>query len=103
MRRSTLALDLWQYGEEAAADAAFRISSEDFDRICERTYELASNIPDGAPRGMMFAKAGALAGIEVIEGSPRPLARNRRRGRAAAVRARAARRARRGLLSNPLR
>jgi hypothetical protein len=78
-RRSTVALDLWQYGEEAAAEALFRLSIQDFQRVCDRAYELASDIPDGATRGMMLAKACALAAVEVLEGASRPLARGRRR------------------------
>jgi hypothetical protein len=78
-RRSTIALDLWQYGEESAAESVFRLSIQDFQRVCDRAYELASDIPEGASHGMMLAKACALAAVEVLDGASRPLARGRRR------------------------
>jgi hypothetical protein len=79
MRRGTLAQDLWAYGEEASAEAVFRLPLADFERICARTYEVWSDFPEAAGHGMMLAKACALAAVEVIDGTPRPLARQRRR------------------------
>ena len=79
MKRETLAQDLWDYGEEAAAEAVFRLPLADFERICARTYEIWSDFPEEAGHGMMLAKACALAAVEVIDGTPRSLARKRRR------------------------
>lgn len=78
-RRSSIANDLWDYGEEAASQAVFRLSIDDYERVLDRAYELYSDIPDGATRGMMLSKACALAAVEVLESGPRPLARKRRR------------------------
>jgi hypothetical protein len=55
-----------------AAEAVDRLTDADLVRVGEISGQLALT-------GTYFAKAAALAALEVIEGTARPLARTRRR------------------------
>ena len=77
--RRAIADDLWTYGEDKLARRAFNLSDQELERMGDIAgeYMLMSDTASGA--GMLFAKAVALAAVEVLEGRPRPLARMRRR------------------------
>jgi hypothetical protein len=77
--RQRIADFLWTYGEDLLAKRALRASDEDLARIrpIASKHAYTSDTPSGA--GMLFAKAYALAAVEVFEGEARPLARTRRR------------------------
>ena len=76
----TIAADLRQYGEDAAADWLLACTDEKLVRVCSVGEWLLFNGP-GRPSGgsMLFAKALSLAAVYVREGAPRELARSRRR------------------------
>jgi hypothetical protein len=75
-------LDLLSYGELDVAIQVKKSEPGDIARIQERAWELATSVSernDGA--GVFFAKAFALAAVEVVEGRGRPLKRQRRDSR----------------------
>ena len=76
--RSHVERELRAYGEDAVATKLSSISDEDFIRIGERAFGYASIPTAKKSGGMLLAKALALAAVEVIEGAPRGLCRNRR-------------------------
>jgi hypothetical protein len=77
--RRAIAEDLWAYGEDKLAPRAAELSDQELERMGELAgdWALRSATPSG--RGMLLAKAIALAAVEVMEGRPRPLQRSRRR------------------------
>lgn len=72
--RRAIAADLWAYGEDELAERAASLSDAQLNRL----GELASDW-SGASGARLLSTATALAAIEVMEGKPRPLARQRRR------------------------
>jgi hypothetical protein len=80
-RRDTLAEALWEYGEDALAEAALRLGEEDLrrvQRLAAWRYENDLD-PDGAK--LTNARIMALAMIEDAEGTARDTKRTRRRTR----------------------
>jgi hypothetical protein len=78
--RTSLAEDLWRYGEDELWTRVLTASDRTMERIGERAMWHAVNGPhakDGS--SMLLPKALALAAIEVLEEAPRPLRRERRR------------------------
>ena len=77
--RQIIANHLWTYGEDRLAGRAYELTDQEIDRLQEIAgyYAGTSDKPSGA--GMLFAKAVALAAVEVMESEPRLLARSRRR------------------------
>jgi len=71
--RASLAEDLWRYGEDDLWTRPLTASKETMDEIGEK----AARLP--ADESTLISKALALAAIEVFEGRPRSLARERRR------------------------
>ena len=71
--RTALAEELWRYGEDDLWKKPLTASKPTMDAIGEK----AMNNP--AEGSTLIAKALALAAVEVFEGGPRPLARERRR------------------------
>jgi hypothetical protein len=69
--RRHLAVHLAAYGEHEASARIESMSDEDVRRVCEIGDRYATT-------GMNFAKASSLAAIEVLEGTPRELRRQRR-------------------------
>src|SRR2546423_1559339 len=66
-----LVADLASYGEVDASERVRSLSTADIERVYELAFEHALT-------GMLLAKASCLAAIEVLEGRPRGLKRNRR-------------------------
>ena len=66
------------YGEESVAARLRDVSDADFTRIGERAFGYACQPATPTGRGMLLAKALALAAVEVIEGVPRGLHRKKR-------------------------
>jgi hypothetical protein len=64
---------LRSYGEDSVATKLEGVSDEDFKRIGERAFDYACQPSTPSGRGMLLAKALALASVEVIEGAPREL------------------------------
>jgi hypothetical protein len=64
---------LRSYGEDATATKLMSVSDADFKRIGERAFDYACQPATPSGRGMLLAKALALAAVEVIEGAPREL------------------------------
>jgi hypothetical protein len=81
-RRDTLAEALWEYGEDALAEAALRLGEEDLRRVQRLAAWHYENDPDPAkgPR-LTNARIMALAMIEDAEGTARDTKRTRRRTR----------------------
>jgi hypothetical protein len=77
--RQIVADILWTYGEDSLAARAKDLSNQEIERVQEIAddYSTRPATPSGA--GMLFAKAIALATVEVMEGQARALARKRRR------------------------
>jgi hypothetical protein len=71
-RRETLAEALTTYGEDAVAARIPELPQAQYDCIEMRAFDYAC-------QGMYIAKALSLAAVEVVEGSPRPLKRKRRK------------------------
>ena len=76
VERTSLAEDLWAYGEDELAIKALDLSPLEVARVGVLAGRLYT---DPSEPGMMLAKACALAAIEVLEGEHRPLKRKRRR------------------------
>ena len=75
--RWTLAEELWSFGEDSLHRAALQMSDEDMVRL----WLLAGKLYlKGKARSA--GEAAALAGVAVLEGRQRPLARRRRRPQA---------------------
>jgi hypothetical protein len=70
--RENLVAALQSYGEDDAAGKIADLPDADHQRIAEIAFVHACT-------GMLLAKALSLAAVEVIEGRPRPLRRNRRK------------------------
>ena len=64
---------LQSYGEDSVAATLMSVSEADFKRIGERAFDYACQPSTPSGRGMLLAKALALASVEVIEGAPRQL------------------------------
>ena len=64
---------LRSYGEDSIAMKLMSVSDEDFKRIGERAFDYACQPATPSGRGMLLAKALALASVEVIEGVHREL------------------------------
>jgi hypothetical protein len=78
--RSSLAVELWRYGEDELWKRVLTVSDRTMNRIGERAeYHLIHGSTTGAGDSMLIAKALALGAVEVLEGQPRPLRRTRRR------------------------
>jgi hypothetical protein len=77
--RQIVANHLWTYGEDRLASRADELTDQEIERLqgIAGYYSEMSDAPSGA--GMVFAKAVALAAVEVMESEPRLLARSRRR------------------------
>jgi hypothetical protein len=81
--KERLVEELRRYGEDAVADQVPKLSEaqlEEVDRVSDR-YVVSGE--DGTARGdsMLLDKALALATVQVVEGRPRKLARDRRKPR----------------------
>jgi hypothetical protein len=70
--RAAIAHDLRSFGEDVLAKRVASVTSSELEQIFNRAGEIVL-------RGPFFARAVALAAVEVIEGRPRELARKRRR------------------------
>ena len=70
--RDAVAADLATYGEDVIAARIAGMPQPAYDLIEERAFGYAC-------QGMYLAKAVSLAAVEVVEGSPRPLRRSRRK------------------------
>ena len=81
-RRDTLAEALWEYGEDALAEAALRLGEEDLRRVRRLAALRYENDPEpaGGPK-LTNARIMALAMIEDAEGTARDTKRIRRRTR----------------------
>ena len=78
--RADLAEDLWRYGEDDLWKRALTASNRRMKRISDASMRHLLEGPQVASGGsMLISKALALAAVEVFEGKPRPLARERRR------------------------
>lgn len=78
--RSSLALDLWRYGEDELWKRSLTLPDRTMEQIGERAdYHLTHGPTTRAGDSMLIAKALALAAVEVLEGHSRPLKRTRRR------------------------
>ena len=80
--RETIAWDLREFGEDKVASKLLEISDQDYRKIGERAFYYAcqpANPANPNSKGIMMAKACALAAVEVIEGAPRPLRWKRRK------------------------
>lgn len=71
IKKEDLARNLLAYGEEVASAQVPAMSTEDYQRVCEIGFRHALT-------GMNLIKAACLAAVEVLEGKPRELNRNRR-------------------------
>ena len=74
--RSTLAEELWSYGEDELYLAALDLSDEEMVRIWRLAGRLYMD-----ERASSAGQAAALAAVSVLEGRQRSLARKRRRPR----------------------
>jgi hypothetical protein len=81
VNREDLAQDLWAYGEDDLAVRALELSDLELGRVGATAGTLLLDDEHVTPSGasMLLAKACALAAVEVIEGTRRPLTRQRRR------------------------
>ena len=78
--RTTLAKELWRYGEDELWKRVLTVPKRTMNAIGERASEhLLRGEPTAAGNSMLIAKALALAAVEVLEGAPRPLQRTTRR------------------------
>jgi hypothetical protein len=78
--RSSLAVDLWRYGEDELWKRVLTLPDRTMKQIGERAdYHLTRGPTTRAGDSMLISKALALAAIEVLEGHSRPLKRTRRR------------------------
>jgi hypothetical protein len=69
--RKDLAINLASYGEHEASARIREMSDAAYQRVCQIGFKYALT-------GMQLMKAGCLAAIEVMEGAPRELRRQRR-------------------------
>jgi hypothetical protein len=78
--RSSLAVDLWRYGEDELWKRVLTLPDRTMRQIGERAdYYLLHGPTTDAGKSMLIAQALALAAVEVLEGAARPLKRMRRR------------------------
>ena len=78
--RSSLAIDLWRYGEDDLWKRVLTLPDKSMKRIGERADQrLVYGPTTRTGDSMLISKALALAAVEVLEGNPRPLKRERRR------------------------
>jgi hypothetical protein len=79
--REDLAEDLLAYGEHDLAVRALELSDRELGRVGVIAGRLLLDDEHATPSGtsMLLAKACAVAAVEVMEGTPRPLRRQRRR------------------------
>jgi hypothetical protein len=75
---SSLAEDLRAYGEDEVAERVRRFTPVELARVSRLASGYALRTVGKNERGMLLAMALAMAAVEVAEGSPRPLKRNRR-------------------------
>lgn len=76
--REAIAAGLRSYGETELAATVARLPDVQMEQIGARAFVIATGIGRGGPTGMLLAKALSLAAIEIIEGQPRALHRQRR-------------------------
>jgi hypothetical protein len=76
--REALAADLRAYGEAVLAGAAAHLTDDQMHQIGVRAHAIAVAPDPGRTTGMLLAKALSLAAVEVVEGQPRDLHRQRR-------------------------
>jgi hypothetical protein len=80
--RSSLAVELWRYGEDELWKRVLTLPDRTMQQIGERAdHHLTRGPTTRAGDSMLIAKALALAAVEVLEGHSRPLKRARRRPR----------------------
>jgi hypothetical protein len=78
--RSSLAVDLWRYGEDELWKRVLTLADRTMKQIGERAeHHLVHGPTTRAGDSMLISKALALAAVEVLEGNARPLKRDRRR------------------------
>jgi hypothetical protein len=80
--RTSLAEDLWRYGEDDLWKRVLTASDQTMEAIGRRAMDHLLHgqaLPSGG--SMLISKALALAAVEVLEGVERPLRRSRRRPR----------------------
>ena len=78
--RTSLAEDLWRYGEDDLWQRVLTASDQTMEAIGLRAMDHLLHgqaLPSGG--SMLISKALALAAVEVLEGDERPLRRDRRR------------------------
>lgn len=76
--REALRADLRAYGETALAAEATHLTDGQLREIGIRAFAIASAPEPGRATGVLLAKALALAAVEIAEGRPRDLHRQRR-------------------------
>jgi hypothetical protein len=78
--RSSLAVDLWRYGEDELWKRVLTLRDRTMKQIGERAdYHLTHGPTTRAGDSMLISKALALAAVEVLEGHFRPMKCTRRR------------------------
>lgn len=78
--RSSLAVDLWRYGEDELWKRVLTLPDRTMNEIGERAdHHLMYGPANRAGESMLIAKALALAAVEILEDESRPLKRTRRR------------------------
>ena len=76
--RAAIGADLRAYGEAALAAGSAGFTDAQMQQIGVRAFEIAIDGGQGRASGMLLARALALAAVEVVEGVPRDLHRQRR-------------------------
>jgi hypothetical protein len=78
--RTSLAKDLWRYGEDDLWKRVLIVPKRTMDAIGERaTWYLYHGEARPSGESMLIAKALSRAAVEVLEGAARPLKREKRR------------------------
>jgi hypothetical protein len=76
--REALEADLRAYGESELAAEAAQLTDDQTRQIGIRAFAIASAPEPGRAASMLLAKALSLAAVEIVEGQPRDLRRQRR-------------------------
>jgi hypothetical protein len=78
--RTSLAEELWRYGEDELSKRVLLLPTRTMEAIGERAdWHLAHGEARPSGDSMLIDKALALAAVEVLEGAERPLTRAKRR------------------------
>jgi hypothetical protein len=77
--KEEVAYNLMTYGEDTLLPALAAATPDQLTQIQRRAGYYAFGTASKSGYGMMFARALALAAVEVLEGSPRELRRQRRK------------------------